>query len=201
MNMTSRHIWVCAICGDGFTRRSSAKRHNQNLHLGNGIIVRPFEYIIGRLNGKFQEPKDTLLFRRNNKGKIRKDYQNPLIFTHEGYNNTNSYNNNYNNDKNFNRNAYGTPESCSEIPVGNAVKSQRSSCYQGVNYNQSNSSFDRLRKMSKAEKFIEFQKFINKYCSPLDAQKMLKVAYVLTFNIGDESFLDDQLKLLAPWIK
>jgi hypothetical protein len=29
---------------------------------------------------------------------------------------------------------------------------------------------------------------------------MLNVATVFTFNLGDESFLDDQLKLLASWI-
>ena len=66
-----------------------------------------------------------------------------------------------------------------------------------MNDNQSISLIERLRKMSKLEKFTEFQKIVNKYYSPLDAQKMLKVATVYKFNLGDESFLDDQLKLLA----
>jgi hypothetical protein len=40
-----------------------------------------------------------------------------------------------------------------------------------VNDNQSISLIERLRKMSKLEKFTEFQKIIKKYYNPLDAQK------------------------------
>lgn len=65
--MTGKDTWACTICGDGFTRRSTANRHNRNLHVGNGMIVRPYEYIIGRQNGSFPEPTDPLLFRKNNK--------------------------------------------------------------------------------------------------------------------------------------
>ena len=90
-----------------------------------------------------------------------------------------------------------TQASYSEVPDWTSVKSQRPPCYQAVNDNRSISLIERLRKMSKLEKFTEFQKIVNKYYSPLDAQKMLKVATVFTFNLGDESFLDDQLKLLA----
>jgi ATP-dependent Zn protease len=82
--MNSQHTWICVICGAGFTRKSSANRHNQNLHTGNGTIVRPLEYIIGRLNGKFHEPKDTLLFRKNNNNtRIQNNDLNPLMYTHE----------------------------------------------------------------------------------------------------------------------
>jgi hypothetical protein len=31
------------------------------------MIVRPYEYIIGRQNGRFPEPTDPLLFRKDNK--------------------------------------------------------------------------------------------------------------------------------------
>jgi hypothetical protein len=62
--------WICEICGDGFTRKSSAKRHNDNLHLSGAMIVRPIEYIIGRLNGKFPVPHDPLLYRRNRKSQM-----------------------------------------------------------------------------------------------------------------------------------
>ena len=67
MSMTGKDTWVCTICGGGFTRRSTANRHNRNLHVGNGMIVRPYEYIIGRQNGSLPEPTDPLLFRKNNK--------------------------------------------------------------------------------------------------------------------------------------
>jgi hypothetical protein len=49
----SKINYVCATCGQDFTRRSSANRHNNRFHFGNGIIVRTLEYIIGRINGQF----------------------------------------------------------------------------------------------------------------------------------------------------
>jgi hypothetical protein len=114
------------------------------------------------------------------------------MYTHEIYNNTNSYSNIDNN-----HDKHETQASYSEVPDWTSVKSQRPPCYQALNDNQSISLIERLRKMSKLEKFTEFQKIVNKYYSPLDAQKMLNVATIFTFNLGDESFLDDQLKLLA----
>ncbi|MFL6400835.1 MAG: hypothetical protein ACJ72J_14820 [Nitrososphaeraceae archaeon] len=61
MNST-KHTWTCATCGQGLTRKSTAVRHNNNLHSGRAMIVRPNECIVG-LNGKFLE-SDPLLYRR-----------------------------------------------------------------------------------------------------------------------------------------
>lgn len=61
-----KHNWVCSLCGQGLTRKSTAIRHNYNLHFGGAMLVRPYEYIIGRLNGKFFE-SDPSLYRRNKK--------------------------------------------------------------------------------------------------------------------------------------
>jgi hypothetical protein len=52
----SKVNYVCATCGQDFTRRYSASRHNNHFHFGNGIIVRLLEYIIGRTNGRFPPP-------------------------------------------------------------------------------------------------------------------------------------------------
>jgi hypothetical protein len=52
----SKMNYVCATCGQDFTRRCSANRHNNHFHFGNGIIVRVLEYIIGRINGQFLPP-------------------------------------------------------------------------------------------------------------------------------------------------
>jgi hypothetical protein len=52
----SKINYVCATCGQDFTRRYSANRHNNHFHFGNGIIVRLLEYIIGRTNGRFPPP-------------------------------------------------------------------------------------------------------------------------------------------------
>lgn len=50
--------------GQGLTRKSSANRHNNNLHSGGAGVVRPFEYVIERINGNFSTPKDPLTYRR-----------------------------------------------------------------------------------------------------------------------------------------
>jgi hypothetical protein len=52
----SKVNWVCATCGQDFTRSYSANRHNNHFHYGNGIIVRFVEYVIGRINGQFPPP-------------------------------------------------------------------------------------------------------------------------------------------------
>jgi hypothetical protein len=52
----SKVNYVCTTCGQDFTRRYSANRHNNHFHFGNGIIVRFLEYIIGRTNGRFPPP-------------------------------------------------------------------------------------------------------------------------------------------------
>jgi hypothetical protein len=70
-----KHTWVCSICGQGLTRKSSANRHNNNLHLGGAMIVRPYEYIIGRLNGKFLQ-SDPSLYRH--KDRSQKNMSGPI---------------------------------------------------------------------------------------------------------------------------
>jgi hypothetical protein len=87
----SKVNYVCATCGQDFTRRYSANRHNNHFHFGNGIIVRLLEYIIGRTNGRFPPP----LLANNNNLSTR-------IIRKWWYNNNDSSNlftgrNNYNN--------------------------------------------------------------------------------------------------------
>ena len=62
--MFQKHTWVCSLCGQGLTRKSSANRHNNILHSGQAGVVRPYEYVIGRINGDFHTPKDPLMYRR-----------------------------------------------------------------------------------------------------------------------------------------
>jgi hypothetical protein len=35
----SKALWACSICGEDFTRRSSAERHSNNLHQGRKILT------------------------------------------------------------------------------------------------------------------------------------------------------------------
>jgi len=50
--MKQHKTWVCTVCSQTFTRNSSAKRHNINLHEGKGVYVRFIDYEIGRVQGK-----------------------------------------------------------------------------------------------------------------------------------------------------
>jgi hypothetical protein len=53
MILFDKHTWVCSICGQGLTRKSTANRHNNNQHSGGALLVRPYDYIIRMLNGRF----------------------------------------------------------------------------------------------------------------------------------------------------
>jgi hypothetical protein len=67
--MKCHSTYVCATCSQSFTRKSSAKRHNGKIHFGMGIIVPFFDYIVGRVEGKYVA-SNPLLFRKNNGNNI-----------------------------------------------------------------------------------------------------------------------------------
>src|SRR5438067_2481649 len=67
-----KHTWVCSVCGQGLTRKSTANRHNNNLHFGEATIVMPYEYINGRVNGTFLQSEPSL-FRGNKKSTRQKN--------------------------------------------------------------------------------------------------------------------------------
>lgn len=77
---TDKHTCVCTICGQGFTRNSSAVRHNSVLHSGQAMIVKPYEYIIGRLRGEFS-PGDPAIYRSNRRNQTTSSVYNQPIQT------------------------------------------------------------------------------------------------------------------------
>jgi hypothetical protein len=96
--MFGKHAWMCSICGQGLTRKSSATRHNNNLHLGEAVIVRPIEYVIRRLNNQFSSPRDPLSFRRNNTShndKSRRTITNQVVGPNYSHENNNDDNNDF----------------------------------------------------------------------------------------------------------
>jgi hypothetical protein len=48
-----RISYVCAECSQHFTRKTSGKRHNFNIHSGGAEIVPLIEYLVGRISGKY----------------------------------------------------------------------------------------------------------------------------------------------------
>ncbi|MGB6533088.1 MAG: hypothetical protein WBF33_33775 [Candidatus Nitrosopolaris sp.] len=60
-----RPSYVCTICSEYFTRKYSAKRHNQNLHNSMGEIVILIDYLAGRSSGQYT-PNNPFWYKRNN---------------------------------------------------------------------------------------------------------------------------------------
>jgi hypothetical protein len=87
----SKVSWVCTTCGQDFTRKCSANRHNNHFHYGNGIIVRFLEYIIGRTIGQFPPPANNNLSTRMIR-KLWHNNDNSIPFTGNNYNNNNNHN-------------------------------------------------------------------------------------------------------------
>jgi hypothetical protein len=54
----SKALWACSVCGEDFTRRSSAERHRYDVHQGNSLVVRFVDYLAGRASGIYPEPID-----------------------------------------------------------------------------------------------------------------------------------------------
>jgi hypothetical protein len=52
----SKPLWACSICGEDFTRKSSAKRHGFNVHDQNCRVVRYTDYLVGRMSGEYPKP-------------------------------------------------------------------------------------------------------------------------------------------------
>ena len=67
-----RANYVCTLYSETFTRKPSGERHNLNLHSGMAPIVRFIDYIVGRIEGRYQ-PSNPLLFRRKNNDIHRKN--------------------------------------------------------------------------------------------------------------------------------
>jgi hypothetical protein len=83
----SKPQWICAVCAEDFTRKSSAKRHmnNVNIHRKKPLIVRYVDYIIARIKGDYPQPIITeRLQRRKINNKLESHNQ---TFTHD-YNNS-----------------------------------------------------------------------------------------------------------------
>jgi hypothetical protein len=54
----SKALWACTLCGEDFTRRSSAERHRNNIHQGRSGIVRFVEYLAGIASKLYPRPID-----------------------------------------------------------------------------------------------------------------------------------------------
>ena len=171
-----RITWVCATCGEHFTRKYSATRHNNNLHAGNGLIVRLLDYIVGRASGQYL-PSDP---------RTRKNH-NPLIHDYTprwpskpvsqaGASNDRPYPANNNN--NYNNNMYENSDLSYRYPTPNTINN--------ADDKPANKVQDRI------QKYDEIRTLVAKYYIPEAVENTLAVVRGY-MNLGDDRLLDEQL--------
>jgi hypothetical protein len=220
----SKINYVCATCGQDFTRRCSANRHNNHFHFGDGIIVRLLEYIIGRINGQFPPPSPAA--NNNTSTRIIKKWW------HNNYNSklfTGS--NNYNNNNGLRGGGYDGGFTTVPDQIGNALGC--GTVGQPVKSNNNNVSKD-ISKMApphyinpllqspsrlsdepartkQSEVLEEFQQRISKlaeiktlltpYLSHQDICTILIPLVIECISSGNDNFLDQNLIMVRQIVK
>jgi transposase-like protein len=67
----NRTNYVCTVCSQTFTRKTSAERHRVNNHPGTfAPFVKFIDYIIGKIEGRYQA-NDPVLYRHKKKNVIK----------------------------------------------------------------------------------------------------------------------------------
>ena len=175
--------WVCTICGQDFTRRSSGKRHNSNLHGGMAKLVRPFDYIIGRLEGQISSPAcDPSAYRRY-RGHDNSDYRPD----NDGLQISRTFFNH--NDVRWDNRRHTV------VRERNLPKQEQGQQYQDTN-NYIRGMLEAPKPSSKISKFEELKMLLSKHYRPDDAKKLLTVVTTQMFIDKNENFLDTTLEQL-----
>jgi hypothetical protein len=180
-----KQIWACATCGQGFTRRPSANRHNVILHSGHAMVIRTLEYIIGRVNGRFPEPTDPLSFRHKRTSKNQLSYSdvNRTGLTPVVHESQNTFY--YSRVQSIANNAYVTAHRLNSISQPQYKLAEKQP-----------DPFRGPKSTSKLEKLAEFERLSYKHYSRQAAERAITAVRIAVFNLGDERFLDLNLEHL-----
>lgn len=223
--MILKHSWVCSICGNGFTRNTSARRHNRNLHSGGALIVRPFDYVVGRLKGEYSIPTDPLSYRRRNMtryGIKNKAEINTFVrpYYHEDPNydsnlddkkfrpNESFVVDNMNPDNLIQRPSTATQHNKSakndhrfnaydEIPSSLHLRDRDAAQKRKTTTNNSKPNHDLHRLLERKFKLKELEKLLNKHYPPQVTSQILGRIIFLLQQADDDEFLERQL----TWIR
>ncbi|MDQ3970590.1 MAG: hypothetical protein M3227_02760 [Thermoproteota archaeon] len=219
----SKVNYVCASCGQDFTRICSANRHNNHFHFGNGIIVRTLEYIIGRINGQFLPPSSA---NNNSSNRIinkwwhnNSNYNSSRLFAGNNYNNNalrgGSGNGRFTVVPDQIGNALGCGTVGQPVKSNNNVSKDISKIASPYNINprlQSPSQLsDKLAHTKQSDIFGEFQQRISKlaeikalltpYLSHQDIHNMLTLLTIERISSGNDNFLDQNLIMVRQIVK
>jgi len=188
MNITTKYNWVYGTCGQGLTRKASAQRHNNSLLFGLAMIVRPFDYIIGRINREFSI-NDPSLYRLN-----KKDNLLPPTYNDSAKDNIDFSN------KNIRDNI------SDQLGIGSKPQ-QRSDNNKWHRFDRSKRKTDRLQEspdippdqlgnlVGRQAKLLEFRILVNKHYHPQKADEILKMIALLDIK-GKENYLNENLNWL-----
>jgi hypothetical protein len=175
--------WVCTICGQDFTRRSSGKRHNSNLHGGIAKLVRPFDYITGRLNHQISSPaRDPSAYRRH-RGHDKSHYKPDNNALHIGRTFVKQ------NDVRWDNSRHTV------VHERNLPKQELGQQYQDKN-NYIRGILEAPKPSSRISKFEELKMLASKHYRPDDAKKLLTVVTAQVLIDKNENFLDTTLEQL-----
>ncbi len=216
----SKINYVCATCGQDFTRRCSANRHNNRFHFGNGIIVRTLEYIIGRINGQFPPPPSSA--NNNSSNRIIKKWwhnNSNRLFAGNNYNNNalrgGSGNGRFTTIPDQIGNVFGCGTVGQSAKSNNNVSIDNSKIASPYNINprlQSPSSLpDKPAHTKQSDIFEEFQQRISKfaeiktlltpYLSHQDIYTLLALFAFESISSGNNHFLDQMLIQVRQTVK
>jgi len=172
-----RITWVCATCGEHFTRKYSAIRHNNNLHAGNGLIVTLLDYIVGRASNQYLQSDPRIS--KNHKPLIH-DYTprwpSKPVSQHIA-NNNRPYPAAANSNSD-NKNMYENSDPFYRYPTPNTINS--------AGDKPANNVQDRI------QKYDEIRTLVAKYYIPEAVENTLAVVRGY-MNLGDDRLLDEQL--------
>jgi hypothetical protein len=176
-----RPSYVCTVCSEHFTRKYSARRHNNNLHNGAAEIVRLIDYLAGRGSGQYVA-NNPFWHKRNNL------YQNIRSTDTVG----NSFQPRFISQQ--------TPLADSSYPSENRVIADTTSSFRPETLLQPyhlpaatpNSDTPVVHHLQKLQ---ELKILLGKFSSPQNAYIILELA---KFNLrqGDEQFLNERLEEL-----
>jgi hypothetical protein len=76
--MGNKINYVCIVCSTTFTRKYSAIRHCASIHGGTAFFVRLIDYIVGRMQGRYQ-PSSPLSYREKKKNEKNLRNLNSLV--------------------------------------------------------------------------------------------------------------------------
>jgi len=190
----SKPLWICTICGEDFTRKSSSKRHrdNINIHDRRPVIVRYIEYIMGLVRGDYPPPTTPKRLQGSTPYSFAIARNNIENFVPVGIPDI-SHSNVARRTVSYNTSGTQPSHQLPNVSIPDAQKQTIGMSNRNVSKLYSY-SLKPLEQMSKVEKFQELGSLLNKLYTHRDAQAVYTTVHIDVYNTGHEDLLNNTLK-------